>query len=396
MNIDFHAPGFIADPYPTYARLLREAPTHFRAASGDWLIARYADVATLSRHPLLGHSQLASSPASPATGDPLLDAAELGRRCSGRWLAKCNPPEHTRLRALTQADFHPRAVTRLTGFIETAVSECLDRPDPYDVMAELARPLPARVICHMLSLPEEQRAQLMALVRQVTKATDLEPAPADELRGWFALSALSQRLAPFYARQPAVGKPDALAALRTAVGRGGWNDDTLLAQATLMLFAGHATVEALIGNAVLAFLRHPEQWARLQAQPELIKAAVEECLRYDPPAQYLSRTVLEDVKLNGQTLLRGQTVLLLIGAAHRDPERFTEPERFDIGRSPNHHLAFGAGIHACPGSSLARLQARIALAGLLRRFPRLEQAGPERWAGGYAVRALTALPVRGG
>jgi len=171
------------------------------------------------------------------------------------------------------------------------------------------------------------------------------------------------------------------------------DDDELLATSTMLLFAGHETTRHLIGNGVLALLRHPEQLRRLRAAPELIASAIEEFLRYDSPGQLLWRIAREDVELGGKRIRRGQFVRLLIGAANRDPQYFPDPDRLDIERRPNPHLGFGAGIHHCLGAALARLEAAVGINALLRRFPNLALAAEPDWVDGFRLRGPQTLAL---
>ena len=387
---------FIANPYPTYAWLRIHDPVHRRPEQNDWIITRYDDVAALLRDPRLGHAPRQAS--TRLEVDPLLKQVQSGRHSSDLWLAKRNPPEHTHLRQMIKGLFSPQAVAQITPFIQQTVKTCLTQTSPSDLMRDLARPLPARVICHMMGIPPQEQEPIMAAIRYVPAAADLDPRPEQERIGWFALETVNAQLRQLVqkARTSASSPKNIISTLLAKQHPGALDTDELIAQCALLLFAGHATTESLIGNAVLALLSHPEEWAQLRHQPALIPLAVEECLRYDPPAQAASRTVLEEVSLRRQILQKGQRVMLLLGSAHRDPTHFSEPDRLDIKRHPNLHLAFGAGPHICPGAYLARTQAAIALGALVEHFPNLSLAAPPVWADGFSVRTLASLPINTG
>lgn len=405
LPFDPRDPRFIANPYPTYAALRTHRPVWFREDRGDWVITGRDDIARLLRMPELGHPDPQPVHAVPQTGG-IAAVVASARRSTGLWFTKRNPPDHGRLRGLIRNSLGPRASLALEPVIRAQVNELLDTVNggAFDAMAALARPLPASIICHVLGIPEPLRASLMSAMRRAAPATDIDPDPALEREGWFALSMVDvgvRRLLSAVAhdeRRPEC-RPDRgpgegecftglAATLAVARRRGQVDLDEAAAQLALMLFAGHATTEALIGNTLLALMRHPEQLTQLRATPSLIEATIEEVLRTDPPAQVVTRTALAPVGIAGQRIKCGERVMLVIASANHDPGL-----PFDITRKATSHLAFGAGIHVCPGTRLARLQAQIAVSELVRRAPTLCQTGPEQWAPAFAVRGLAALPM---
>jgi cytochrome P450 len=215
---------------------------------------------------------------------------------------------------------------------------------------------------------------------------------AVRLRGLLAVTGFTEYVRNFIATSP-TPPGGMLQALLGARERGLLDDDELLATCTMMLFAGHETTRHIIGNGVLALLRHPDQLRRLRAEPELLSSAVEELLRYDAPVQFLWRIALEEVELRGKTIRPGQYVRLLVGAANRDPERFPDPDALDIGRRPNRHLSFGVGIHHCLGAGLGRLEAAVAIGGVLRRFPKLVLAAEPELVAGFRLRGPRTLSL---
>lgn len=392
------SPEVLADPYPTYHRLRAEAPVYWNEGIGGWCVTRYRDVAALLRDPRtscerLGRMLRHLSPTEQRELEPLTTAFR-------RWLVFIDPPDHTRLRALIGGAFTPAVIEPMRSRIETLVDELLDAvvaADAPDLIADLAYPLPAVVICEMLGARPEDREQIRRWSDDITLVgagrLDLETMRRIQ-RGVLEMTAYFREIAAERRAQPQP-QPDLLSSLLAAEEAGDrLHIEELLATCALLLFAGHVTTTHLIGNGVLALLRHPDQLQRLRSAPELIPSAVEEILRYESPIQYINRAVVEDLTIDGQQIRAGQIVMTIVGAANRDPEQFADPDRFDVARGNNRHLAFGLGAHFCVGASLARLEGTIALAGILRRLPnlRLRTSTPE-WQPLMINRALKALPI---
>lgn len=389
---DPRAPAFLADPYPTYAVLRDHYPVWRRPGRGDWVITRRADIARLLRATELGHGE----PGPELDGSGSMSATILAaRRSAMLWFTKRNAPDHGRLRGLVRESLSPAALHALDRLIRAETARLLKTATgPFDLMRDLARPLPAQVIAALIGIPEGLMASLMAAIRRTAPATDVDPLPEREAEGWFALSMVNMGFRRLFLRaaeegEPARGLPPLVSRLAAARHRGVLGEEEAIAQLSLMLFAGHATTEALIGNLVLTLLRHPDQLALLRERPSLIDGAIEEVLRVDPPAQVVTRTALADLEIGGRVIRAGDRVLLVIAAAGHEPER-----PFDItSGGARGHMAFGAGMHACPGAMLARAQARIAVGALVAMAPDLHLAGPGRWNGCYAVRGLESLPL---
>jgi cytochrome P450 len=377
-----------ADPYPWYHRLRSEAPLYRDEPSQSWIVTRYADVAAMLRDPRF----LAQKPMFPEPElAPLQQIVE-------QWMALRDPPVHTRLRGVVNSAFTPRMVENLRLHIEQMVGEMLDRVQPSGTMElihDLAFPLPVSVIAHMLGVaPDRQEdfkrwSEALAYLSEAPGVATLD-----------ALKETNQAVVEFadYFRvlvrdkRPAPGE-DLLSALIAAEEQGErLSLDELIANAILLLFAGHETTVNLIANGVYCLLRHPDQLALLRQNPDLIKGAVEECLRYESPIQTTTRQLAEDLTWEGHTLRQDEIVLLVLGAANRDPEQFQNPDQFDITRTDNRHLAFGAGVHFCIGAPLSRLEAQIAIPMLLRRMPQLRLGeGPLEWRQWESWRGLTQL-----
>ena len=309
-----------------------------------------------------------------------------------------DPPDHTRLRALVSKAFTPTAIEALKPRISTIVSEILDRiddPAGFDLIDTLAYPLPVRVMAELLGVPSQDYAQFKLwsdrrarILEPTMTAAEAELAvqAAQEFDAYFRTVVNARRAVP----------QDDLISTLVAVEEQGdtLTEYELLMMLRLLLIAGNETTTNLIGNGMLALLRHPEQLRALQQNPELIPAAIEELLRYDTPVQLDGRTALEDMNIKGRSIAKGQGIVLLLGSANRDPEVFTIPEQLDITRNEANHIAFGRGIHHCLGAPLARLEGRIAFEALFERFTdlRLLTERPQ-FKDNVVLRGLTALPM---
>jgi unspecific monooxygenase len=312
-----------------------------------------------------------------------------------------DPPDHTRLRGLVNKAFTPRVVERLRERVEAIVDELLGAVAPkgeIEIVEDLAYPLPVRVICEMLGVPAEDHETFRSWSQHVARGLDpdfvLPPdfierrqRTFDQLREYFL------RLIEARRREP---REDLISALIAAEENGQvLSEDELVTTCGLLLIAGHETTVNLIANGTLALLRHPDQLRRLRDDPSLIRTAVEEVLRFDPPVQMTARIALDDIAVGSATFRKGQLAILLLAAANRDEAQFADPETFDIGREDNRHLAFGMGIHFCVGAPLARVEGQIALSAIAERLrdPALMVETP-KYKENLVLRGLEALPVR--
>jgi cytochrome P450 len=391
-EISLFGPDMLADPYPVFQRLRSTDPVHWHAPWGAWVLTAYNDVIAVFHDPRLSSDRVEPFRESAPTADlgPFFDY--LGRRMDFR-----DPPQHGRLRNLVSKAFTPHAVEQLAPRIQEVIDQLLDRIQSQgrmDVIRDLAFPLPGIIIAEMLGVPVADRERLKAwsdtfvgFFKTVPSATTPE-----EYRQSFRAA---EELGDYYRSILGKGHGGLLGALERADIAGDsltWTE--LSANATLLLHAGHETTTHLIGNGLLALLRHPDQLARLRGDPSLVPGAVEEFLRYDSPVQLTNRQAREDLEIGGKRIRVGQMVHLVLGAANRDPAAFPDPDRLDVGRNPNKHVAFGFGHHFCLGAALARLEARIAFDTLLRRFPdlRLKSPAPPRQEN-FILRGLKSLPV---
>jgi cytochrome P450 len=385
------SPRVYKNPYPTYAALRAKDPIHWSVLMDSWVLTRYRDVDAVLRD----HKRFSNDPRNrrdprtrPATttapGDPSM--------------LFLDPPDHTRLRALVSKAFTPSAIEAFAPRIGTIMQELLEQieaPAAFDLIETIAYPLPVIVMAELLGVPPEDRAQFKVWSDQ--RARTLEPTmtarerqdafrAAQEFDAYFLKIIEARRVAP---------QDDLISTLVAAEDAGDTlSQSELLVMLRLLLVAGNETTTNLIGNGMLALLRHPDQMQALRDDPSLMASAIEELLRYDAPVQVDGRTVMEDMEIDGHSLTKGQGVVLLIGSANHDPDVFSHPERLDITRNEASHIAFGRGIHHCLGAPLARLEGRMAFEALLQRFTdlRLLTDHPP-FKDNVVLRALQTLPV---
>jgi cytochrome P450 len=388
-------PEMLADPYPYYARLRSTDPVHWADQFDGWVLTRYADVMTVLRSPN------ASSERTAAVRQRVAPEFQAMFDVRSHSMLNADAPRHTRLRLLVNKAFTPRTVEGLAPFVQSFVDEVLGKARArgrMDVMAELAFPLPATVIAEMLGVPVEDRDRFKQWSDDSTAAAGNVPAnlSPDVLRkSVAAMEELQAYFRGIIAQRRAEPRGDLISDLVRAQEEGDrLSEEELLANSVLLLNAGHETTTNLIGNGTLALLHHPDQLRRLRDDSSLVPSAVEELLRYDSPVQYTTRVLKADMELGGKVLRAGQLVLLLLGAANRDPEQFPDPDRLDVGRPDNKHLAFGLGSHFCLGAPLARLEGRLVFEALLRRTPKMRLDGPPpRYRQNFNLRGLESLHV---
>src|SRR6266581_1934644 len=382
---------FIANPYPTYHRLRAEEPVHHNPR-GFWVLTRYEDVLVALRDPRFAKEAIAA-----------FVAARLGFAPPGIGLSMLDrdPPDHTRLRGLVSQAFTPRVVELLRPHIQRIVDGLLDRAETagsMDLIEDFAYPLPVIVICEMLGVPVGDRERFKQWGLDIARGLDAIWLPPDSdvtQRSMSSRRALGDYFRELIAERRSFPRSDVLSGLIAAEEAGDkLSEEELLATCILLLVAGHETTVNLIGNGTLALLRHPDQLRRLRENPGLIGSAVEELLRYDGPVQRTARIPSADVRFDGLTIGKGEMVMPFIGAADRDPAQFPDPDRLDITRTDNRHIAFGWGIHFCLGAPLARVEGQLAINTLVQRLPKLALAidRPEDRQS-LTLRGLTTLPV---
>lgn len=378
-GLDPFAPGFFEDPYEQYARI-REHRAITRSPFGPWLVTRWEHVHTILRRPGMSvEEQNIDGPTRRSRLDELVGPDRPLRPQRG--ILNIDPPDHTRIRRLVSRAFTPRAVERIRERTASLTDALLDdlatRAEPVDLIAELAFPLPFAVISELLGMPDGDRDQLRDWSHTVTQV--LDPILAYEHAEAILDASEAMREVVIAAIDWKRGRDDddLLDALIRAEEDGDVLTDEELVQNVVLLFlAGHETTVNLIGNGVLALLRHPEQLARLIADPSLDANAVEELLRFDSPVQFSRRIATEDFRIDDVEIEAGELVMTCLGAANRDPRKFgADADRLDLARADaREHVSFGSGVHHCLGAALARLEGQEVIGRLVRRFPNLTVA----------------------
>ena len=382
-------PAFRTNPYPAFTRLREREPVHYDDVIKRWVLTRQDDIENLLRDRTTSVDPLKANPGT---------YMRIFERFHDFSMLFQDPPNHTRLRSLVSKAFTPRAIERLAPRIVEIIDGLLAavaNKDRFDVIETLAVPLPVIVIAEMLGIdPTDRRDfkrwsewQAMSLNPLLTAAEQTQCAEADaELEAYLQRGIAERRAHP---------REDLISALIVAKeGDDQLTDTEIVTMCELLLAAGNVTTTDLIGNGVWCLLRHPDQLQKLRDHPSLIANAVEEILRFESPVVQTARIRTADVKIGGCPIRRGESVLAFLAAANRDPERYPEPDRFDITRRDVHHHSFGGGAHFCLGAPLARLEAQLAIAALVERFPNLRLADePLEWRALPAFRGLVKLPV---
>ncbi|HUM67772.1 MAG TPA: cytochrome P450 [Chloroflexota bacterium] len=395
------APDFIVNPYPVYRELQENCPVHWGMPvnpimPGAWWFTRYADVQAILKDNRFGRDWQRVIP--PEERAPIPDLFRPYYEMLGQWMLFQDPPDHTRLRTLVHKAFTPQAVARLRLRIQQIADDLLDQVEAkgeMDLIGDFAFPLPMTVIAEMLGIPPHERTNLREGTGAVVAGFDVRQDTAVARHASQIMPDFIAMLQSVIAERRLSPQDDILSDLIAAEEQGDrLSESELIAMCILLIGAGHETTVNLIGNGVLALLQNPDQLELLRENPGLVGTAVEEILRYDSPVQMTFRSVIEDVAIAGETIRRGQTVALILGAANRDTAVFTTPGRLDITRQEAGCLSFGGGIHYCVGAPLARLEGEVALATLLRRLPHIRLASDDfAWRPLIAFRGLQSLPL---
>jgi cytochrome P450 len=404
------------NPYPFYEQLRTQDPVHWDEELGFWVLTRYAEIESLYTDERFSRAQglMRGFQRLPAPERKLVQPVY---HSFSKTVFYADPPYHTHLRGLMNHAFTPRRVERLRSYIQATVDELLDEAQSnggvVDVIRDLAYPLPVMVISELLGLPASDRDRfkrwsddLFAILGTVRhKTTDLLERAAQ------SLSEMTEYVKDLSHKRRETPEDDLLTALLSVTAEEDLGcphphspasahassiltEEELVSNINILLSTGHETTTHLIGNGLLALLHHPDQMERLQSQPSLLEPAIEEMLRYDNPVQITYRSALEDANIHGKLIRKGDLVNSIIGSANRDPQRFSNPDCFDVTRNEGRHLGFGLGIHFCIGAPLVRLEAEIVFETILRRFPRIS-LGTEtlEWQEHPIFRGLKSLPV---
>lgn len=389
-------PANLPNPYPFYHRLRETDPIHRDEVYG-WVLTRHADVIAALRDPRMSAARLVL----PTEDLPpeLAEALTPAMRAFARQMLFLDPPDHTRLRGLVTKAFTPRTIAQMRERIQLIVDSRLDllaQEREVDLMRDLAFPLPVAVIASMLGIPAGDHPQFTQWTADFGRLIDGSQLTLEDAFAAFGgLTNLMEYFRRAIADHRAHPRDDLLQALIAADDRGDvLNEDELLGNCMLLLAAGHGTTTDLIGNGTIALLRHPDQLGRLRDDPSLADSAVTEFLRYDGTVQMTSRVAKEDCAIAGQPIKAGESVMMVLGAANHDPAQFPDPDRLDLTRAENRHVAFGHGIHYCAGAPLAHLETQIVFTTLLRRFPAMRLLTHSfAWQPSMVFRGVMSLPI---
>jgi cytochrome P450 len=388
-------PEFYVDPYPTY-RALRENEPVKRMPNGSYFLTRYDDLVAAYKNTRAFSSDKKKEFLPKYGASPLYEHHTTS-------LVFNDPPIHTRVRRLIMGALSPRAIAEMEPYLVQLVDRLLDglaAKQSFDLIGDFATAIPIEVIGNLLDVPHDEREPLRDWSLAILGALEPVIGEAASARGNKAVQDFLVYLETLVERRRAKpGNPERDVLTRLIQGEADGERLTakeLLHNCIFLLNAGHETTTNLIGNGLVALTQNPDQKARMVAQPELIKTAIEEMLRYESSNQLGNRMAVEQVELGGLTLPAGTPITLCIGAANRDPEHFPDPENFDIGRTPNRHLAFATGAHQCAGMALARLEGAIAVSHFLKRFPNYALAGEPVRGGRVRFRGFLSVPCKTG
>lgn len=389
-------PKFQANPYAFYHNLRSVEPIH-QSFTGMWVITRYADAKAVLRDPRFCVNKMSNNIQHKSHYLAQGNFNTLAQVTS-KWLIFLDPPEHTRLRGLISKAFSATSVKFLRPQIQQIADELISEvrhKGLMDIISDFACPLPCNVIAAILGVPIEDWSKLYHWADKLSNILD----PLRSLEDYEQMNKVALEFTDYFqnliAQRQENLQEDLLSALIAVKEQDNkLSEEEIISICMLLFFTGEETTVNLIGNGMLALLHHPQQMQQIKAQPMLIQSAVEEILRYDSPIQITTRIATEDVVLDDVTVRCGEKVLVVLGAANRDPAQFPEPDCFDITRVNNHHLAFADGIHYCVGATLTRIEGEIAINALIQKLPELTLSQDKHeWRNKVAFRSLKALPV---
>jgi cytochrome P450 len=388
-------PEVLADPYPLYHRLRSERPVHWDPFLHSWVVTRYQDVVDV-----LHHFSADRTPTPQQLTEKGLSALNPIAQIMVRQMLFLDAPDHTRLRALAQAAFTCARVERLRSHIQEIADGLIDKfveKGRMDVIADFASPMPAIVTAEMLGVPTRDHEQLKRWSADFAEMLgNFQHNPGRTARVLKSVADMAQYFRSAMEEQSEKPRDGLIHAMMKAEVNGGrLSAEEIIANLIVTMVGGQETTTNLIGNGILSLLRNPEQLALLRNDASVIASGVEELLRYESPSQHTARIAPDDVEMGGQIIRKGQAVIAVMAAANRDPERFPDPDRLDLRRPDNRHVAFGWAAHFCFGAPLARLEGQIAFETLLRRLPGLELDSSKElsWRHNLGLRGLNALNV---
>jgi len=388
-------PEVLADPYPLYRHLREEDPVHWDPYLSAWVVTRYRDVVSV-----LQRFSADRTPTPEQLTAMGLEELNPAARLMVRQMLFMDPPAHGRVRSLAARAFTPRRVEQLRGHIQDITERLIDEvalSHRMDVIEDLAVPLPAIVAAELMGVPTEDHGMLKAWTTDFAEILgNFQHNPDHVPRMLAAVEGLTTYFQDAVRRRGHHQDVGLIGAMLDAEVDGDrLSEDEVIANCIITLVGGQETTTNLIGNGVLALLMHTDQLQRLRDDPALIPSGVEELLRFESPSQHTARIAPEDVQIDDRVIRRGQATIAVLGAANRDPERFPDPDRLDVTRTDNRHVACGWAAHFCFGAPLARIEGQVAFEALLRRLPQLTlEAGALAWRTNLGLRGLTALPVR--
>lgn len=397
--LNLRDPEIRANPYPTYSRLREERPVFHYEPVDVWFLGRYDDVSAAYRNPRVFSSQTIGGRLGSYAASDDADVRTVAEMLIRAFLFT-DPPSHTRLRSLINRAFTLKAVERMRPRVQELTRQLLDEArdvgGSFDFIASFAAPLPLYVIAEMLGIPNEDQKQFKFWSDEAFKVIDPGLKEDDRLASFRHTADLADYLTDAAARRTADAEGDLLSALVAAshAEQGDLTPDELVSMVLVLLTAGNETTTSLLGHSLNVLLGTEQQVAALAVDDALIRTSLEEVLRCEPPLQFSSRVVTEDVELHGCRIPAGSLVALLIAAANRDPRHFDRPDTFNAGRSPNQHLTFGSGIHFCLGAPLARMEAQVAIRTIAREYPELRAVpGDGHINQNLLARGFTSLPA---
>ncbi len=390
--------GFVADPYPAYERLRAHGPVIHDATTDHWLITRFDDVNALLRDRRLGRTYRHVASDEEMGHEPAPPEQAAFWYLIEHGILDMEPPDHTRVRRLVSKAFGPRMVEAMRAPIERLMNGLVDTVEgarSFDLLSDIAEPLPVAVIAELLGIPAADRDRLRPWSADICRMYELAPTEDDARIASRASVEFSEYLRDLSRDRRSRPTGDLISELALVVDDGErLSEDELIGTCVLLLNAGHEATVNVTANGWWTLFRHPDRLEQLRTDPAPVASAVEEIMRWDTPLQMFERWALEDVEIDGVTVPRGAEFGLVFGSANRDPAVFDAPNQLRLDRDPNPHLTFGAGIHFCLGAPLARLELQTSFSTLLRRLPRLDLVETPRWKPNYIIRGLEELRVR--